>query len=135
MKYCSKCGFEAQDDDVFCSRCGNRFVIVNEQNNYYQQNNNYRPLDESIKNKGVLSLVFGLIALFSEVVGLFLLWPLGFIALGFSIAGLVLGIKSRKLGMGVAGMVLSIVTIAAIIISVIFVMLAILAIFFPFRYL
>ena len=105
MKYCSKCGAQLADDDMYCYNCGSETKDLNEEkkvekdafDNYYE--NNYRNSNyygEQRNTMATLGLVFSFI---SPILGLV-----------FSIIGLN---KSRLLdgvgrGQAIAGIIISI---------------------------
>ena len=112
MKYCTKCGFQVNDEDKFCARCGAPLTDVNNP----LPNNNQNPLpNQEVKpnnTKAILSLVFGCLSTLFLGLSLFASLLFGILTFGFAIPALVLGIKSRKNGCGLAGMITSIVVLA-----------------------
>ena len=88
MKYCSNCGQAANDNDQYCSKCGNPlpFVVEDKQEVVQEPSNVW----------AILGFIFS-----------FLIWPVG---LGLSIFGLFISrIRAGKgKGLAIAGLVISI---------------------------
>lgn len=93
MKYCSKCGKELRDDELFCSGCGNPVNAASQQPIQAQQpiygrqtiqvqqpvqgqvNTEYllSQLSEKVKINGIIWLVIGALQIFA---GIFAYWPI-----------------------------------------------------------
>ena len=75
MKFCSRCGTQLEDNDVFCPSCGEvcNITEVNNANNYRNSSQNNRQTmskrDKDTKTLGILSIIFGALG---GVVGLIL---------------------------------------------------------------
>ena len=48
MKYCSKCGTQLNDDDIFCTKCGNKISLPNFQEKIINSTNNNEKLIEHV---------------------------------------------------------------------------------------
>ena len=70
MKYCSKCGAELNDNDVFCNKCGQKVgeeVTVNKAYEEARVNYEEKGLAKDVKNvKAIVGFIFSLVALFYE---------------------------------------------------------------------
>ena len=75
MKFCSRCGTQLEDNDVFCPSCGEvcDTTMVNNANNYRNTSQNNRQTmskrEKDTKTLGILSIIFGALG---GVVGLIL---------------------------------------------------------------
>ena len=75
MKFCSRCGTQLEDNDVFCPSCGEVCdrTDVNNTNNYRNSSQNNRQTmskrEKDTKTLGILSIIFGALG---GVVGLIL---------------------------------------------------------------
>ena len=75
MKFCSRCGTQLEDNDVFCPSCGevcDTTVVNNANNNRNSSQNNRQTMskrEKETKTLGVLSIIFGALG---GVVGLIL---------------------------------------------------------------
>ena len=75
MKFCSRCGTQLEDDDVFCPSCGevcDTTMVNNANNNRNSSQNNRQTMskrDKDTKTLGILSIIFGALG---GVVGLIL---------------------------------------------------------------
>ena len=104
--HCTKCGFENQDGVTFCSSCGSKFE--SQQNSRYQgsYNDNQTPISApevaAAESNSIASLVLGIISIivgsatFSfpgifNVITMSLAITIFIIAMGFFVAGIILG--------------------------------------------
>ena len=75
MKFCSRCGTQLEDNDVFCPSCGevcDTTVVNNANNNRNSSQNNRQTMskrEKETKTLGILSIIFGALG---GVVGLIL---------------------------------------------------------------
>lgn len=115
MKYCTKCGARAHDEDNFCGKCGERFDM-NGNINTPPNVNNSNP-ETKMRTNSTVSLTFGIISLFALIIALFWFSAMGVITLGLGIPGIVLGAKSCKLGVGKAGLICSIFAVAGLVLA------------------
>ena len=75
MKFCSRCGTQLEDDDVFCPSCGevcDTTMVNNANNNRNSSQNNRQTMskrEKETKTLGILSIIFGALG---GVVGLIL---------------------------------------------------------------
>ena len=104
MKYCLKCGCPCEDNDNFCTKCGYHFIEQNEINNIEKKNDTYSA-------GPVISFTFSLVSVVVAIIGSLFAAPLMLISLAFAIAGLILGIKSRKKPLGLSGLIISAISI------------------------
>lgn len=76
MKYCTKCGYQLNDEATYCPNCGENLGDNNSNN---QQNNN--PYNNYNSNAQAASPIWGILALVFGILG-------GWLALVFGIIGL-----------------------------------------------
>lgn len=109
MKYCTKCGSQLNDSDVFCPKCGTKSVVENKQEDIYS--NNYADKEEYKSN------TIGKIAFILSIVGLVLfnglmfmigfgdyIFPAGLFVLLYL---LLLALTGASLGTAIPGFVIS----------------------------
>ena len=109
MKYCKYCGAELDDDAIICSKCGKN---LNEQTTQTIIVQAPAAEPEAKKNGcGVAGFVIGLISLVFCWLAIFLVYyviPVPFIAFVLSLVGIIVGKKKQqKIGLGIAGLILS----------------------------
>ena len=123
MKYCTKCGSQLNDSDVFCPKCGTKSVVENKQEDIYS--NNYADKEEYKSN------TVGKIAFILSIVGLVLfnglMFMIGFgdyifpaltgASLGTAIPGFVIS-RRRKANkrIAIAGFVLALILVTCMIV-------------------
>ncbi len=110
--FCIKCGAKLEEGNKFCINCGNSVLEQNNkvQNIRNESTNVSAPTGDS--NKGLASLIIGIITIFLPILPL-------------SILGLILGIKEQnKDGKRVAGIILNIISLILSLITAIIVILA-----------
>ena len=141
MKYCSKCGYACQDDDKFCTRCGAKLqqLVENPQPAPAQAVVQPMPVPPPMpypipqpvpqeqpkpnQTSAILALVFGILGGVFYIISMFFTWIFGVFTLGFAIPALILGVKTRKDGKGLAGMIMSIVVLSLMVITLVVVLL------------
>lgn len=74
MKYCTKCGRQLNDDDLFCPACGTKQVVAEQepQEDYYEEDyqeneqlvEETKPVDKSFSLTNSLILFIGYVVLF-----------------------------------------------------------------------
>lgn len=125
--FCPNCGAQNADNAPFCANCGSRF----EQAPAAPVAPGYTPVGvppvapvaNPGKGMGITSMVLGILAI------LLLCTSLTWVAIGCAIVGVILGAmgmkKSKEVGMsngmGIAGLVCSIIALALCVIAIIFV--------------
>lgn len=103
MKYCKFCGAELDDDAVVCSKCGKKI----------DEPTSTAPVEpERSSNKcGVAGFILSLIGGIFTLVGMLVYSPLMFvicIPFALSLIGTIVGkVKGQKIGLAVAGLVIS----------------------------
>ena len=109
MKYCKFCGAQIDDDAVVCPTCGKALGEQATQTIIVQA-----PVAEPEAKKngcGVAGFVLGLISLVFCWVAIFLVFyvlPLPLLAFTLSLVGIIVGKKKKqRIGLGVAGFILS----------------------------
>lgn len=121
--FCSKCGKEVAEGSRFCSGCGTPAVPTQQQTAQYvpQQKEPHRVIEpagnvfltKDNERKAKASLVLGITGLVTA-----LLLPI--VGIPVAIVGLIMGVigqKSSKKGMALAGLILSIIGVVAGIIN------------------
>ena len=108
MKYCKFCGAQLDDDAAVCSKCGKALGEQPAQTVIIQQVEKEEPKKNGC---GIAGFVLGLISLVFCWVAIFLVYyvlPLPALAFVLSLVGIIVGKKKQqKIGLGVAGLILS----------------------------
>lgn len=142
-KYCSNCGNELKENADVCLGCGR---LINKENNI-QQYNNYNYYKPKVPGKGmsIAGMVLGIVAVVwafmsllsienaeyslsyyynvSEIIGFIIGYTL--FSLSPSIVGLCLsinGYKKNKNALNIAGLILNIITLAIVIIEIVYIL-------------
>lgn len=151
-KYCSNCGSELKENADVCLGCGrlinrqNYYNINNQDYNYFP-NNYYKP---KVPGKGmsIAGMILGIVAVFwafmslisieevnnsisyyydaSEIIGYIIGYTL--FSLTPSIVGLCLsicGYKKQKNGLNITGIILNIITLAIVVIEIVYILTSI----------
>ena len=109
--YCTKCGFENQNDAAFCVSCGAK-AEPQQQNFRYQEPYGYNqpvepaflPVPADTKAKAIASLIMGIVSIIAGYIGLILGLMFAFGAgifgetIGFSVLGLSLAVLAITFG-------------------------------------
>jgi|GEM_PF-4857015 len=93
--FCKNCGRELKDDAKFCDNCGAKVVFKHANND---DDENEKP---ECDGKVTIAFVLGISSL--------AVWTLPVIGLPISIIGLVLGVKSNKVKLHTAAIILNII--------------------------
>ena len=124
MKYCKYCGAQLDDDAVVCVKCGRALGEQPQGQTIIVQAPAAEP-DRKQNGCGIAGFVFGLIGMIISWVTSVLLWWLAipFAALGFllSLIGIIVGkAKKQNVGLGIAGLILSILSVIIVAVVVLF---------------
>ena len=117
MKYCKYCGARLDDDAVVCSSCGKELGEKPTQTIIVQQVEKEEPRKNGC---GIAGFVLGLISLvFGSWICIFLGWytlPLPVLAFVLSLTGIIVGkVKKQRIGLGIAGLILSAIALITVI--------------------
>ena len=120
MKYCKYCGSQLDDDAAVCTKCGKVLGDQQGQTVIIQQ---VEKQEQRKNGCGVAGFVFGLLGIILSWISSVFLWWLAipFAAIGFvlSLIGVIVGkAKKQSIGLGVAGLILSLISIVIVLLVV-----------------
>ena len=74
MKYCTKCGNELKDTDIFCGKCGTKVEVDNnETEDFFSEKTTYSTNENIRKRNGLASAGF-ILSFLGFALSLFLVW-------------------------------------------------------------
>lgn len=131
MKYCTKCGNELRDTDLFCGKCGAKVEVIEEKEDFFSEQKTYTTSNDNIRKRNGLASAGFTFSFIGFALSIFMVWAFAInvttdssvdgeylryirlasiffsvFGLGLSIPGVIIGVKMQyKKARAISGVV------------------------------